>query len=461
MSKLGDEGNTCRVAVVGAGPSGFYVADSFFRSEKAIQVDMIDALPTPFGLLRGGVAPDHQRMKSVGSYYERVAVKNKGRFNFIGNVTVGRDVSVETLKNYYDIIVFSYGASDDRKLGLPGEELRGNFSAREFVGWYNGHPDYQDYEFDLSCENVVIIGQGNVAIDVARILVKTDEELASSDITAHARSVLKDSKIKNIYLIGRRGPVQSAFTNQEVIELGELDNCSVVINPTDLDLSDADQIELEDEKNNKARKNVDALNGLLALKKSSVGKKIHILFYSNPQKIIGHTSVEGLEIEKVCLIGDAFSQRVDSLNEFKTIPCSLLFRSIGYQGVPMEGVPFDARRCVIPNDQGRVLGEDGKPLIGFYTAGWIKRGPTGVLGTNKPDGFETVQSAFADLPSIAPCVHRSTDDFISFLKKKDLFVFSFEDWQKIDLYEKSEGEKVGKPREKLTSVSEMISVVNA
>ena len=241
MTQLGTESRPLRVAIIGAGPSGFYAADALFRSELSVKVDAYDRLPTPYGLLRGGVAPDHQKMKSVGAYYDRVANKNIENFQFIGNVNIGVDISIQELQNHYDALVFSYGAESDKKTGLPGEELDGVHSAREFVGWYNGHPDYQDLNFDLTQEVVAIIGQGNVAMDVARILAKNSTELSTSDIADHALKALNASNIKEIHIIGRRGPVQSAFTELEIREFGKLEDSNIIVHAEDLVLSDADK----------------------------------------------------------------------------------------------------------------------------------------------------------------------------------------------------------------------------
>jgi len=456
MSSLGSESHPLRVAIIGAGPSGFYAADALFKSKLNVQVDAFDKLPTPFGLLRGGVAPDHQQMKTVGKYYDRVATKNEERFNFFGNVEIGKDISIEELKQYYHAIIFSYGSSSDKKTGLNGEELKGSFSAREFVGWYNGHPDYADYNFDLSQESVCIIGQGNVAVDVARILAKTPEELSTSDIAQHALDQLAKSNIKEIHMIGRRGPVQAAFTSLEAEELGKLDDCDIIVKKEDLILDKANQEELDHESSNKARKNYKVMQELAEKETGSKSKRIEIRFFQSPSNIIGKDHVEALECEEVTLEGDAFNQRAIPTGKTITIPCGLLFRSIGYKGVGIEGLPFDDKRGVIPNEKGSVTDTNGNKVTGLYTSGWIKRGPSGVLGTNKPCSTETVSTLLEDIDQLIDCPTPSTDAILELLKSRSVEFVTYQDWQVIDEKELSRGEAVGKPREKFITYTELL-----
>jgi len=453
MSELGTEFRPLRVAVVGAGPSGFYAADALFRSSLTIKVDLIDRLPTPFGLLRGGVAPDHQQMKTVAKYYDRVA--QSPHFSFIGNVKIGQDIQLEDLKQFYDAIIFACGAETDRKLGVPGEQLQGSYTATEFVGWYNGHPDYQNHVFDLSQKSIAIIGQGNVAIDVARILSKTPAELKDSDITQKALNELAKSQITDIYLIGRRGPVQSAFTELEIKELGELEDCDVVINPDDLNLNAASQAELDDAGNNKARKNMAILREFAAKPLRNKKKRIHIKFFLSPAEIKGSNHVQELVLEKNRLEGEAGAQKAVGTGQFETLPCSVIFRSVGYRGVAINQVPFDDKKGVFPNQGGRIT-ENGSPVQGLYCVGWIKRGPSGVLGSNKPDSTATVEALLADLSQLKPCQNASSEAFIDFLKSKELTFVTYDDWKKIDEEELKRGQALGKPREKFTQVQEIL-----
>jgi len=456
MSRLATEERPLRVAVIGAGPSGFYAADSLFRAKIPVQVDVFDRLPTPFGLLRGGVAPDHQQMKTVGKYYERVA--QNPQFSFYGNVKIGQDITVDELKVYYDALIFACGAETDRRLGIQGEDLVGSNTATEFVGWYNGHPDYQSLSFDLAQEAIAIIGQGNVAIDVARILAKTQEELSTSDITQNAMEALAKSKIKTIHLIGRRGPVQAAFTELEIKELGELEDCDVIVDPQDLILNPESQAELDDPSNNKARKNFAILQEFSKKQLEGKSKKIIIRFFESPKEILGSTKVEGLVLEKNKLEGPQGQQKSVSTGRTEPIDCGVVFRSVGYRGVPIAGVPFDDRRGVFPNQQGRIL-KDNAPLQGFYTVGWIKRGPSGVLGTNKPDAAETVTALLADLEQLQPCVSPSSEKMKDVLNSKNCVFVTFEDWKKIDEEELRRGQAIGKPREKMTNVPEMLAFI--
>lgn len=458
MSKLGSELNPLRVAIVGSGPSGFYALDYLLKSNIFTKVDMFDSLPTPYGLLRGGVAPDHQKMKTVAKYYERVAVKNADNFNFFGNVTIGKDITIDELRNYYDAIIFSYGASSDRLTGLKGESLKGIHSAREFVAWYNGHPDFTNSKFDLTQENVIIIGQGNVAVDVARILGKTVDELAVSDIPNPVIEQLAESKVKNIYMIGRRTVVQAAFTKMEIEELGHLADCDICINPKDLILSPANQIELED--SNKAQKNYQVLEEFAKNTNYNKSRKIILKFLYAPLSFLGSSVVSGMEFENVQLQGDAFKQNIVNTGEYETIQSSLIFRSIGYKGTTIDGLPFDDKKGVIYNDKGQVLDASGNICKGLFTSGWIKRGPSGVIGTNKPDSGETVETLLNAIETFSPAKFRHDTAMNELLKQKNIQHFTFDDWLKIDKIEVENGNQIGKPREKFTSVESMLKVIN-
>ncbi|RAP38865.1 NADP oxidoreductase [Candidatus Marinamargulisbacteria bacterium SCGC AAA071-K20] len=460
-STLGSEDKALRVAIIGGGPSGFYAADSLFKSQLNINVDIFEKLPTPYGLLRGGIAPDHQKMKSVASYYERVAVKNEDHFNYFGNIEVGKDITIQELQTYYDALIFSYGSESDKSLGIQGEDLQGSHSAREFVGWYNGHPEYTELNFDLSQDSAVVIGLGNVAIDVVRILAKTPKELASSDIVSYAQDALKDSQVKNIHMIGRRGPAQAAFTRLEIQELGELEDCDIVVHKKDLKLTEASITESEDPKNSKAKKNLEILYNLS--EKTPVGKSktIHIHFFKSPKVIKGEKMVESIDFDRNKLIGEPFKQKVAPTGIEETIDCGLVFRSIGYKGTPIAGVPFDEKAGIIPNKKGAVISEDHKPITGLFTSGWIKRGPSGVLGTNKSCSQETVETLLNTLNNLSEAPNRDSDDLLEELSNKGLDVVNFLDWKRLDSEEVLRGSQIGKPREKFTSIKDMIKFIGA
>ncbi len=452
---VGNDTNPLRIAIIGAGPSGFYAAESLFKSHLNVKVDVYDRLPTPYGLLRGGVAPDHQRMKSVAKAYERIAVSNPN-FSFYGNVKIGKDISVDDLRNCYDALIFACGAETDKKLGIPGEDLPGSYTATEFVGWYNGHPDYQSRSFNLKCKIAYIIGQGNVSIDVTRILAKNDAELSESDITAVAQAALADSGIQEIHLVGRRGPAQSAFTELEIKEMGELEDAEPVVNPADIELNEASHLELEDEKNHKARKNMHILREFAALSPAGKKKKVVIHFFESPIELVGNGKVEAIRLVKNRLEGEPGNQKAIATDETIEMPCDMVFRSVGYRGIPIEGVPFDERRGVFPNTDGRLIKDDA-PMYGMYAVGWIKRGPSGVLGSNKPCSAKTVETLISDIASLQFAPARSNEQLLEKLKNAGVDVVSFTEWQNIDALEVEAGQKVGKPREKITIVPELLA----
>ncbi len=445
-----------RVAIVGSGPGGFYAAEALLASSN-VEVDMIEALPTPFGLVRYGVAPDHPKIKTIIARYEKTA--EHPSFAFLGNTEVGRDLTVEEMRRFYDAIVFANGAQTDRHLNIPGEDLPGSYTATEFVAWYNGHPAYQDREFDLSCECVIVVGQGNVAVDVARILAKTVDELSSTDITAHALEVLAESKIREVRMVGRRGPVQAAFTPVELKELGELADCDVFVNPQDLILNDASRAELEVLKWRDAKKNLDYLTGFAAKSPRGCSRRLAIDFYRSPKELRGTGAVEEVLMERNALSGEAGAQRAVGTGQTETVACGAVFRSVGYRGVAIAGVPFDEKAGIMPNIEGRVM-KDGVQVPGLYATGWIKRGPSGVIGTNKADAAETVKHLLADTAALPPCVQPSRDAVLAFLEARGVRVVSYSQWRAIDAAEVARGAAVGKPREKFVDVDEMLSVVS-
>lgn len=456
MTALGTESRPCRVAIVGSGPSGFYAAEALFRSELVVRVDMFDRLPTPFGLVRGGVAPDHAKIKAVAVKFTKLAQDE--RFRFLGNVNLGSDVTLDELRRFYDAVVLTTGAESDRRLGVPGEDLAGSHTATEFVGWYNGHPDYRAREFDLSQEVAVVVGQGNVAMDVSRVLSKTVDELAKTDMAEHALDALASSKVREVHLVGRRGPVQAKFTPPEIREMGELADCDPVVDAADLELNAASRAELEDIHNKELRENFEILRSFAARGAGTRKKRFVVHFYKSPVELRGGTRVESLLLGKNRLEGEPGSQSAKDTGEREELACGLVFRSVGYRGVAIPGVPFDERKAVVPNDGGRVL-EDGVVLPGLYVAGWIKRGPSGVIGTNKPCAVETAKALVDDVATLAPCEVPETDALVELLSSRGVRVVSFADWQKIDAVEVERGKAKGKPREKIVSVEEMLAVL--
>ena len=362
MAVLGTLDRPLRVAIVGSGPSGFYAAEALLKNAGHVLVDMFERLPTPFGLVRGGVAPDHQKIKTSVRVYEKTA--ERPGFGYLGNVTVGQDITLSELRMFYDAIIFASGAQTDRRMGIPGEDMPGSHTATEFVAWYNGHPDYRDCHFDLSQETAVIIGQGNVAIDVCRILAKSVDELKHTDIARHALEALAESKIRDIYMVGRRGPLQAKFTLQEVKELGHLDICDPVVDPAAMALDPLSQAELEGTHIAPGKKTYPVLQEFAKRPAPTKARRCHLWFLYSPTAIEGANRVERIVLEKNTLVGDPGNLAARGTGETIELPCGLVFRSVGYRGVPIPELPFEERRGVVPNDGGRVL-DDGDPVPGI------------------------------------------------------------------------------------------------
>jgi len=435
-----------RVAVVGSGPAGFYAASALLASDVPVEVDLIERLPTPWGLVRLGVAPDHPNIKAVSRAFEKTAAQPG--FRFFGNVEVGKHVTPEELRGLYDAVVYSVGAQTDRQLGIPGEDLAGSWAATEFVAWYNGHPDYQELEFDLSHERAVVVGNGNVALDVARMLALTPEELAPTDTTDAAIKAINDSGIVEILVVGRRGPVQAAWTPVEVGELGELAGADIIVDPDDLELDAASVAELEASPPT-VKRNVEHLRDYAGRTPTGKPRRIRLRFLASPVAILGDDRVEAIELVRNELVDG----RAVATEERETIPCGIVFRSVGYRGVELPGVPFDEGSGTIPNEGGRV-----EP--GLYAAGWIKRGPSGVIGTNKKDATETVELLLADaragtLPS------RAGGTLEELLAERGADAVLYAGWQAIDAAERSAGEPHGRPRIKLATWDALLAASRA
>jgi ferredoxin--NADP+ reductase len=453
-----------RVAIVGAGPTGFYAADQLFRQEGlVVEVDMFDRVPTPFGLVRYGVAPDHQKIKSVTAAFDKIA--SHPRFRFYGNVELGKHVTVEDLRAHYHQIFYSTGAQTDRRMGIPGEDLTGSHPATEFVAWYNGHPDYQDHQFDLSAERVAVVGVGNVAIDVARILSRTPEELAKTDISEQAFEALRHSAITEVYLLGRRGPAQAAFTNPEIKELGELAGADVIVDPREVELDPLSRAALAQAPDRATTKKVEILQSYAGRVPSGKPRKLIIRFLVSPVELIGNAAGE---VTGIKLVRNELDQtptgtlQPRATDQFETLPVGLVFRSVGYRGVALPGVPFYDKWGVILNEKGRVLHPDSKqPVLGEYTGGWIKRGPSGVIGTNKPDAAETVTGMLEDrargavLSPSAPSAAAAD----AFVRSRQPQYISYDDWRHLDRLEIERGHALGKPRVKLTRLDEIYAAL--
>src|SRR5215207_2407422 len=434
-----DQPANVRVAVVGSGPAGFYAAAALLAADLEIEADILERLPTPWGLVRLGVAPDHPNIKAVSRAFEKTALVPG--FRFFGNVEVGKDVTHDELTGLYDAVIYTVGAQTDRRLGIPGEDPPGSWAATEFVAWYNGHPDFQDLTFDLSGERAVVIGNGNVALDVARMLALTPEELAPTDTTDAAIEAIAASGIREILVVGRRGPVQAAWTPVEVGELGELAGADVIVDPAELELDEDSVAELEAAPPT-VRRNVEHLRDYAAREPTGKPRAIRLRFFSSPVEIHGDGNVEAIELVRNELVGG----RPVPTEERETIPCGIVFRSVGYQGVPLPGLPFDERSATIPNEGGRV-----EP--GLYVAGWIKRGPSGVIGTNKKDATETVALLLDDARAgLLPARGEGTLDAL--LEERGVEAVLYAGWEAIDRAERDAGEPHGRPRIKLATWDE-------
>jgi len=443
-----------RIAVVGSGPAGFYAAGALLDAEASVEVDMIERLPTPWGLVRLGVAPDHPKLKTVSRAFERIALKPG--FRFFGNVEVGRDLSPVDLTRLYDAVVYAFGAQTDRRLGIPGEDLPGSWSATELVAWYNGHPDFQELEFDLNVERAIVIGNGNVALDVARMLALTPEELAPTDTTDPAIEAIGTSGIREIVVVGRRGPAQASWTTQELKELGELAGADVVVDPTELELDPASEASLEHDSNSK--RNMEVLRDFAAREPTGKPVTVRLRFLASPVAIHGADRVESVELVRNRLEEQNGRLVAVATGEHETLECGLVFRSVGYRGVGLPELPFDERQGTIRNERGRVVDAGGCHIAATYCAGWIKRGPTGIIGTNKKDATETVAQLLEDLQE-GRLSHReevTADAVETFLAEREVQAVMYPGWTSIDELERAAGEKLGRPRVKLRTWDELL-----
>jgi ferredoxin--NADP+ reductase len=449
-----------RVAIVGAGPAGAFAAACLLRARGDAQIDLFERLPTPWGLLRGGVAPDHQEIKRLEDMFDRETLQRGCRF--LGDVEVGVDVSHAELMRHYTAVVYATGAQTDKSLGIPGEDLPGSWAATEFVAWYNGHPDYRGLEFDLSAKRAVVIGNGNVAADVTRLLTLSPRELERTDVADHALEALRESRIEEVVVMGRRGPAQAAFTSAELRELGHLDGVDIRVDPGDVELDAVSRRWLAEEGTFTARKNVALLAEFAARpRRADARRRIELRFLRSPVEIRGTGGVEAIDVRRNEIVraddGSLMARAVDA--DVETIECGLVLRSVGYRAVPLPDVPFEERRFVLPNERGRVLTPDGESLRGVYAVGWIKRGPTGILGTNKRDAEETVSCLVADLRAgvlpAPPNPGREQIDALLAQRKPDLV--TADGWRAIATHELERGRSEERPRVKLASRDELLS----
>jgi ferredoxin/flavodoxin---NADP+ reductase len=442
-----------RVAIVGAGPAGAFAAGCLRRAGGDVDIDLFDRLPTPWGLLRAGVAPDHQEIKRLQDTFERQTFERGCRF--LGNVEVGVDVSHAELMEHYTAVVYATGAQTDKSLGIPGEDLPGSWAATEFVAWYNGHPDYRDLEFDLSARRAVVIGNGNVAADVTRMLTLSPADLERTDVADHALEALRESRVEEVVVLGRRGPAQAAFTSAELRELGRLEGVDLSVDPADVELDPTSRRWLEEEGTFTARKNVELLREFAATPRTGARRRIDLRFLVSPVEILGSDSVEAVTVRRNEIVrtddGLLRARAIDDGAE--TIECGLVLRSVGYRAVPLPDVPFDERHFVLPNQRGRVIGPEGEPVPGVYAVGWIKRGPTGILGTNKRDAEETMNCVAEDLDGLPR--PRETIDALLAARKPDLV--TAEAWHAIDARELDRGREEQRPRVKLASRDELLA----
>jgi ferredoxin--NADP+ reductase len=445
-----------RVAVIGSGPAGSYAAAHLLRhSAQELHVDLFERLPTPFGLVRAGVAPDHPKIKSVTRVYEKTA--EHSRLRWFGGVELGRDITVEDLRAHYNAIVYAVGTPVDRELGIPGEQLPRSYAATDFVGWYNGHPDYARHEFDLGGERAIVVGAGNVALDVARMLLLTERELASTDVAEHALEALARSAISEVLVVGRRGPEQAAFTNPELLELAELSAADVAVNAEDMALCAG----LEDPNAETiAKRNAEILREYALRPAAGRQRRVELRFLLSPVEIHGADAVGGVTFVRNALVAtDDGSLRARATDERITIPAQAVFRAIGYRGTPLPGVPFDEQRSVIANAGGRVTGGAGVRR-GEYVVGWAKRGPSGVIGTNKKDAADTINRLLEDLGGGRLLTPAPVSDaaLAAYIHERAANAIDWAGWERIDRHERALGEAAGRPRIKVTVIEELIAI---
>jgi ferredoxin--NADP+ reductase len=448
-----------RAAVVGAGPSGFYAAGQLLG--EGFEVDLFDSLPTPFGLVRAGVAPDHPNIKTVTRVFEKTAAKDG--FRFYGGVELGRDVAPQELAARYHAVIYAFGTATDNRLGIPGEDLAGSIPATEFVAWYNGHPAHADRAYDLAARRVVVIGNGNVALDVARMIVLAEEELRPTDTADHAIAQLGAGLVQEVIVLGRRGPAQAAFTSPELLELGELGEADVAIHAEDLEPDEVSASWLASEDATATnRKNVEIMRGYAARPPGDKPRRVVLEFRWSPVEILGSERVEGLRVVRNRIErGENGALCAVPTETEKVIECGMVVRSIGYRGIPLQGITFDERCGVIRNDRGRVVEDDGSVRTGSYAVGWIKRGPSGVIGTNKKDAADTVARIKEDAAAGLLTAEKPDAGAVdAFVRERIPQVVTWDGWRLIDEHETATGKAQGRPRVKLVRLKHMTEVAS-
>ena len=432
-----------RVAIVGSGPSGFYTAEALAKSDADCEIDLIERLPAPHGLIRYGVAPDHQTTKNVARNFDKTAARDEMRF--YGNVDIGTDISLDDLRGMYDAVVLAIGSPEDNKLGIPGEDKQGVIGSAAFVGWYNGHPDFVDLAPDLNSANVCVIGNGNVAVDIARLLVKTRAELSTSDITNDALDALQASSVTDVYMLGRRGPVEAKFTNVELREMGHLENCVPQIDGSIIPDGVPEEEEMSDRDRRLREKNLGTLRDFVGRDPNELEKRVHFEFYAAPREILGDDKVEGLRLERTQVVDG----RAVGTGEFFESETSLVLPAVGYRSSGLEGLPFN-------DDWGVAVSEDGRAGDGLYVVGWIKRGPSGVIGTNRPDGQLAAKQIIEDIAEGSKPGRAALE---AALQKNGARIVNYDDWQALDAHEKANA-RDGAPREKEITVAAMLGVLD-
>jgi ferredoxin--NADP+ reductase len=463
MSQPGSAARPLRVAVIGSGPSAFYAVEALQKvGGLTAEADVFDRLPTPFGLVRGGVAPDHQNIKAVVKVYEKIAAH--AAFRFFGNVRIGRDLTVAELAARYDVLIFAFGCESDLRLGIPGEELAGVHAATEFVGWYNGHPDFRDRSFALAeAQRVAVVGNGNVAMDVTRILIQEHSRLQETDIADHALATLQQSRVREIHLLGRRGPAQAAFSPKEIEEIAELPGVDLVVDPAQAELDPLSAAWLPNAPRS-AQRNVKFLAEQAAKGPGTNERKVHCHFLVAPERLDGEGGrVRRILLRRCELVADeSGTPRAKPTERTFTLDVDLVFKAIGYRGVPVPGVPFDERKGIVPNQDGRVLQAPGGARVpGQYVVGWAKRGPTGLIGTNSPDSKATVEKIVEDLPQLPARALPPREQLDALLRQRGVDFVSYADWQRLDRWEQEQGKPLGRARCKLTSVDELMQRIRA
>ena len=443
-----------RLAIVGAGPAGIYAADILLKAEKQfdVSIDLFEQLPAPYGLVRYGVAPDHPRIKGIITALKDVL--DTGQIRLFGNVYFGRDITLDDLKKHYNAVIFSTGAIRDAPLDIPGIDLPGSYGAADFVSWYDGHPDFPR-EWPLTASSVAVIGNGNVALDVARILAKHADDLLPTEIPGNVYDGLKASPVTDVHVFGRRGPMQVKFTPLELRELGELDDVDMVVYEEDFDYDDASKLAIE------TNKQILVIDRIFRKwrdePQTGSSRRLHLHFFANPVEVLGADAVEGFRYERT--VPDA-AGGVTGTGEFREVPVQALYRAVGYFGSPLDGIPFDERRGVIPNREGQVLDDADEPVPGVYATGWIKRGPVGLIGHTKSDAMETIKHVMHDQANWWSPSHPDEQSVIDLLHSRGVEFTNLDGWHNLDAHELSLGEAVGRTRIKVVPRDEMIAASN-